>query len=48
MKNCKLKIISLHDAQAECIGCKWYYCFTGKKEKSEVEREYKKSHLIKK
>lgn len=39
-----LKILSLHDAQAECSGCGWYYAFTGEKTRQEVEAEYKKAH----
>ncbi len=39
-KNCKLKIISLHDAKAEC-SCGWYMSFTGKMTTREIYNEHR-------
>ena len=40
-KNCKLKIISLHDAKAEC-SCGWYYSFTGEMTAREIKNQHRK------
>ena len=40
----QLKIISLHDAQAECICGHWCMMFTGERTKKDIRKEYKK-HL---
>lgn len=39
-----LRIISLHDAQAECTGCGFYYVFTGARTREEIEEVYNKAH----
>lgn len=36
----KLKIISLHDAQAECTCKRWSLALTGEATKEEIEKEY--------
>jgi len=40
----KLHIISLHDAQAECICGRYYQCYTGALTKEEIRQEFDK-HL---
>jgi hypothetical protein len=54
----KLKIISYHDAQADCEGCNWHYKGTGERTLDEIEtlyslqsqhineRRHKKWHMI--
>ncbi len=44
-KEHELKIISLHDAQAECKCGHWYYAFTGELTVDEITQEYSK-HLL--
>ena len=39
----ELRIISLHDAKADCK-CGWHYVFTGEKTKQEIREEFEK-HL---
>lgn len=42
MKNHSLNIISLHDAQAECICGGWSYSFTGSRTAEEIRAEWEK------
>ena len=42
----ELKIVSLHDAQADCV-CGRHYAATGERTKQEIEAEYKKHYSIK-
>lgn len=39
-KNCRIKIISFHDAKAEC-SCGWYMVFTGKMTEREIYNEHR-------
>lgn len=38
----KLKIISLNDAQAECLCGEWHYFFTGERSRPYLQGEYNK------
>jgi len=42
MKQHKLIIKSLHDAQAECKCGNWHMMCTGERTKKDLEKEYKK------
>ncbi len=42
MEPCKLHILSLHDAQAECTCDHWHMMCTGERTKQEIQAEYLK------
>jgi len=42
VKEHKLIIISLFDAQARCNCGGWGYCFTGERTRKQIQAEYKK------